>query len=87
MVFRDQRELDPGEVRAFARVLSVDPIEVASRSGAADPVGASLGQSVRSASPEGFQITREVITGIHERLDRLERMLELIVAKLDQLPR
>ncbi|MEP7210486.1 MAG: helix-turn-helix transcriptional regulator [Alphaproteobacteria bacterium] len=96
MVFRDQRELDKGEIWAFARVLSVDPVEVASRSGAADPSESagtiSLGEQVRgsinaaSARPD-FVVTREVIAGIHERMDRLERMLELVIAKLDKVSR
>ncbi len=36
-VYQDQRELEPAEVRAFARVLGREPREVANRSGAADP--------------------------------------------------
>jgi hypothetical protein len=32
-------------------------------------------------------VTREVIAGIHERMDRLERMLELVIAKLDKISR
>jgi transcriptional regulator with XRE-family HTH domain len=93
MVFRDQRELDHGEVKAFARVLSVDPLEVASRSGAADPAESagtvSLGQTMRGvAGPKAdFVVTREVISGIHERMDRLERLLEVVIAKLDKAPR
>jgi transcriptional regulator with XRE-family HTH domain len=94
MVFRDQRELDKGEIWAFAKVLSVDPVEIASRSGAADPSESagtiSLGEQMRggkaSAKPE-FVVTREVIAGIHERMDRLERMLELVIAKLDKISR
>jgi transcriptional regulator with XRE-family HTH domain len=97
MVFRDQRELDKGEIWAFARVLSVDPVEIASRSGAADPSESagtiSLGEQVRGASsrsasakPE-FVVTRDVIAGIHERMDRLERMLELVITKLDKISR
>lgn len=95
MVFRDQRELDRGEVWAFARVLSVDPVEVASRSGAADPSRAagtiSLGEQMRGAAAAparpDFVVTREVIAGLHERMDRLERMLELVIAKLDKMAR
>jgi transcriptional regulator with XRE-family HTH domain len=96
MVFRDQRELDKGEIWAFAKVLSVDPVEIASRSGAADPSESagtmSLGEQMRggasaaSAKPE-FVVTREVIAGIHERMDRLERLLELVIAKLDKVSR
>ena len=94
MVFRDQRELDKGEIWAFARVLSVDPVEIASRSGAADPSESagtiSLGEQMRGgmAAPKSdFVITREVIAGIHERMDRIERMLELVIAKLDKVSR
>jgi hypothetical protein len=94
MVFRDQRELDKGEIWAFARVLSVDPVEIASRSGAADPSESagtiSLGEQMRggvASSKAEFVVTREVIAGIHERMDRLERMLELVIAKLDKVSR
>ncbi|MBI1360854.1 MAG: helix-turn-helix domain-containing protein [Alphaproteobacteria bacterium] len=94
MVFRDQRELEQIEVRAFARVLSVDPVEIASRSGAADPSEAagtiSLGEQMRGgavAPRPDFVVTREVIAGIHERMDRLERLLEVVIAKVDKLQR
>jgi transcriptional regulator with XRE-family HTH domain len=88
MVFRDQRELEGPEVHAIAHMLAADPREVASRSGAADPgrLGAPpLARQVRMASSEPeFVVTREVITGIHERLDRLERLIELAIAKIDR---
>jgi hypothetical protein len=85
MAYRDQRELETHEVMAIARVLSVEPEEVADRSGAS-LIGAPedrLSEAVRTA-PGGFTITREVIAGIHERLDRLERLLEMIVTRLDK---
>ncbi|MDZ4760993.1 MAG: helix-turn-helix transcriptional regulator [Alphaproteobacteria bacterium] len=89
LVFRDQRELERAEVQAFARVLSADPGEVASRSGAADagdawtdsPRGAVNG----AAGQPDFVVTRDVIAGIHERMDRLERLLELVIVKIDKL--
>lgn len=91
MVFSDRRELGAGEVRAIARVLSADPREIASRSGLADLEEESSSIAMtprfdRSASQPGagYQVTREVIAGIHERLDRLERMLELVLSKLDR---
>jgi hypothetical protein len=92
MVFSDRRELESGEVHAIARVLAVDPREIASRSGLADPGDAPALQFDRprfdrgggqGAAP-GYQVTREVIAGIHERLDRLERMLEMVIQKLDR---
>jgi hypothetical protein len=86
MVFRDQRELEREEVHAIAKVLAADPREVANRSGAADPgaMPSSLKPPVRAMAPGEFVVTREVIAGIHERLDRLERMLELVLSKLDR---
>lgn len=91
MVFRDQRELEGPEVHAIARVLGADPREVASRSGVANPGPADAAPAITirsslrpmSAEPE-FVVTREVIQGIHERLDRLERLLELVLQKVDR---
>jgi hypothetical protein len=87
MVFRDQRELERDEVHAIAKVLAADPREVATRSGAADlgSLPSTMKPAARSGAANGeFVVTREVIAGIHERLDRLERMLELALAKLDR---
>lgn len=88
MVFRDQRELEGPEVHAIARVLGADPREVANRSGVANPgplesIAAPRTLRSLSAEPE-FVVTREVIQGIHERLDRLERLLEMAIQKLDR---
>jgi hypothetical protein len=92
MVFRDQRELEGREVSAIARVLRVDPSEVAARSGSADIGPDRMDQMDRfdmtpARAPSGggeFQVTREVIAGLHERMDRLERMLEMVLSKLDR---
>lgn len=92
MVFNDRRELEGGEVHAFARVLAADPREVANRSGIADvndlgpPPSISTMGSVRGpmAAAPAPAVTREMIAGIHERLDRLERMLEMVLGKLDR---
>lgn len=93
MVFSDRRELEGHEVQAIAGMLHADPVEVASRSGAADPDALAtprasapvLRPATREpAPPAGFVVTREVIAGIHERIDRLERMLELVIQKLDR---
>jgi hypothetical protein len=88
MVFRDQRELERDELQAIARVLASDPREVATRAGAADP-GASSSPAMRppiraGAAPGEYVMSREVIAGIHERLDRLEKMLELVISRLDR---
>jgi hypothetical protein len=90
MVFRDQRELEGPEVHAIARILSADPREVANRSGVANPGPPAAStmlrpiQPMRASSEPEFVVTREVIAGIHERLDRLERLLELAIAKIDR---
>lgn len=89
LVFRDQRELGSLEVHAIARILSADPREVANRAGVADP-GASPKQAARLEGSAGLQapefvVTREVIAGIHERMDRLERLLEVVIQKVDRL--
>jgi hypothetical protein len=89
MVFADRRELEGPEVHAIARMLAEDPEEVANRSGAADPgllASAPVMRSPRNepSAPAGFVVTREVIAGLHERMDRLERMIELVLHKLDR---
>jgi transcriptional regulator with XRE-family HTH domain len=93
-VFRDQRELDEREVMAFAKVLSADPTEVATRSGAPDYsvyARSSLGRREPSLSDGPGPLTRteilvsrEALAGLHERMDRLERLIEMIAAKLDR---
>jgi hypothetical protein len=87
MVFSDRRELEGPEIHAIARILSADPREVANRSGAADPGDAAPDainlRPAKNAAPE-FAVTREVIAGIHERLDRLERLIEVVIHKLDR---
>lgn len=89
MVFADRRELEGAEVHAIAWMLAEDPEEVANRSGAADPGLLASTPVMRSprnepSAPAGFVVTREVIAGLHERMDRLERMVELVLHKLDR---
>ena len=89
MVFADRRELEGPEVHAIARMLAADPEEVANRSGAADPVMLASTPVMRAprnepSAPAGFVVTREVIAGLHERIDRLERMIEMVLQKLDR---
>ena len=89
MVFRDQRELEGAEVHAIARMLSADPREVATRAGVADP-GAAPRPIMRPERGGGLQapefvVTREVIAGLHERIDRLERLIEVVIQEVDRL--
>jgi len=89
MVFSDRRELEGPEIHAIARVLDADPREIASRSGAAEPSEPAMREDAinlrpaRNAAPE-FAVTRDVIAGIHERMDRLERLIEVVIQKLDR---
>lgn len=107
LVFRDQRELQGPEVRAIAHVLSVDPDEVAERSGAAQVHGGAApqdasrrpgagfpgsgfpGASVNGSGgfngPAPFTLTREVIAGLHDRMDRLEQLIEVVIHRLDRM--
>lgn len=92
MVFRDQRELEGPEVHAIARILGADVREVANRAGVANPSPADAmpttamrAAALRPVSAEPvFVVTREVVQGIHERLDRLERLLEMVIQRLDR---
>ncbi len=96
MVFRDQRELAPPEVAAFAKVLSAEPSEVANRSGAGDygpdfaaggDGGGFAGMGIGRAHEgprQDLLLAREAVSGLHERMDRIERLLELVIAKLDK---
>lgn len=88
MVFRDQRELAPPEVAAFARVLSAAPEEVANRSGAGDygPGFDTLNERPGAgvAPNQEMVMAREIVSGLHERMDRIERLLELLIAKADK---
>ena len=89
MVFRDQRELEGSEVHAIARVLR-GRSAAKWRAGQARPIRRRLAdiRSMRCSAPRGgepeFVVTREVIAGLHERMDRLERLIELVIAKLDR---
>lgn len=85
MVFRDQRELERDEVRAIARVLRSDPDEVALRSGAglSDGVGSDLDRSEPQVA--GLALSREALGGLHERMDRLEQMLQMVISRLDRI--
>jgi hypothetical protein len=85
MVFRDQRELERDEVRAIARVLRSDPDEVAMRSGAglSDSVGSGLDRSEPQVA--GLALSREALGGLHERMDRLEQMLQMVISRLDRV--
>jgi hypothetical protein len=85
MVFRDQRELERDEVRAIARVLRSDPDEVALRSGAglSDGVGSDLDRSEPQVA--GLALSREALGGLHERMDRLEQMLQMVISRLDRV--
>ena len=90
MVFADRRELEGPEVHAIARMLSADPRRSRHPFGRRRSGHAGLRRASRLRPPRealgaaGFVVTREVIAGLHERLDRLERMIEMVIQKLDR---
>lgn len=91
-VFRDQRELELGEVQAVARALSLSPREVADRSGLPSGAGEALSGAVSNGGSglgagDGqatFAMTRDMVAGLHERMDRLEQLLEMVLRRLDR---
>lgn len=58
MVFADRRELDASEIQAIARILAVEPQEVALRSGLAEPDERSAGICRRPHPPSGARVLR-----------------------------
>lgn len=85
MVFRDQRELERDEVRAIARVLRSDPEEVALRSGTGLPGEAGADNHPGEPHAAGAALSREALVGLHERMDRLEQMLQMVINRLDRV--
>jgi hypothetical protein len=47
LAFKDQRELSAGEVAAFAELLGVEAVEVASRAGISTPIPGQEGANAR----------------------------------------
>ncbi len=80
LIFKDQREVRPEEVRAFAWVLGVSPEEAAQRCGvstrAPDPIG---------AGPARLAALEERLAAAETRLAQAEARLAQAEARLERL--
>ncbi|MEM6627678.1 MAG: hypothetical protein AAF719_13345 [Pseudomonadota bacterium] len=96
LIYKDQREVEDEEVAAFANLLAADHREVADRCGVAtpdwgEPITASNGGHRLSgglspvAATPVLSLNREALTGLHERIDRIEQLLERVLTKLERL--
>ncbi len=89
MVFEDKRQISASEINAFADALSVNPNIVAKYCGVADlELEAAREQSLKigplSMNGNGeLPVTRDMIMGLHERIDRIERLLEMVLTSLE----
>jgi hypothetical protein len=83
-VFKDQREVSPAEVAAFARLLATDAREVAQRCGVStvEPSGRDPWRAAPASANTEAEFAR-----LHARIDRLERlMLEVLDRLAPPLP-
>ncbi len=85
MVFDDRRQPSVSEIRAFAEFLGAAPDMVAQYCGVSD---LNLEEAREQSAGQGAQsadiiMSREALAGIHERLDRLERLLEMVLTGLE----
>lgn len=85
MVFDDRRQINFTEINAFAETLSVSPEIVAKYCGVGDLGLEQQRQHISEPmmTTGDLSISREMIMGIHERLDRLESLVEMVLTKLD----
>jgi hypothetical protein len=85
MIFDDKRRISVSEINSFADTLSVSPEIVAKYCGVGDlQLERRIQDSGESVSQNGeMAVSREMIMGIHERLDRLESLVEMVLTKLD----
>ena len=85
MLFDDRREISIQEINAFADLLSVGPHVVAKHCGIADlELEAALEQASGVAQPgQDVLVSREALMGLHERMDRLEQLLEMVLTGLE----
>ena len=87
MVFDDRRQVSVAEIRDFASFLNVEPETVAFYCGVGDLELETARE--QSASPGGaasstdIVMSREALAGLHERIDRLERLLEMVLTSLE----
>ncbi len=87
MIFDDRRAISVSEIHSFADTLSINPEIVAKYCGVGDlALETRIEENVsgvNTSGGEGGAVTREMIMGVHERIDRLETLLEMILTKLE----
>ena len=85
LVFDDRRAVTVSEVEAFADFLSVAPHIAAKHCGIADLGLEVQRERLNGQGPQSPDVvlSREALAGIHERLDRLERLLEMVLTGLE----
>lgn len=85
MLFDDRREISVQEINAFADLLSVGPHIIAKHCGIADlelEVARERVSGIAQPSQDVL-VSREALMGLHERIDRLERLLEMVLTGLE----
>lgn len=86
MLFDDRRQISVAEIHAFADTLSVNPQIVAKYCGVGDldlETRIQENNDIGGASQDTDGVSREMVMGLHERIDRLESLLEMVLTKLD----
>ncbi|MFC7291606.1 hypothetical protein [Hirschia litorea] len=88
MIFDDRRAISVSEIYSFADTLSVNPEIVAKYCGVGDLAQETKRQdkadSFNQPDENGGGVSREMIMGLHERIDRIEGLLEMVLTKLDK---
>ena len=85
MVFDDRRQASVAEIRSFADFLGADENMVAQYCGVSDLELEVAREQSAGQGPQSQEVlmSREALAGIHERLDRLERLLEMVLTGLE----
>lgn len=85
MVFDDRRQVSVSEIHDFARFFNVEPETIAFYCGVGDlELEAAREQTVgQGAASADIVMSREALSGLHERIDRLERLLEMVLTSLE----
>ncbi|WP_018995690.1 hypothetical protein [Hirschia maritima] len=85
MIFDDRRAISVSEIHSFADTLSVNPEIIAKYCGVSDLALETRIQETAGGPESGIEtgVSREMIMGLHERIDRVEQLLEMVLTKLD----
>ncbi len=85
MIFDDRRAISVSEIHSFADTLSVNPEIIAKYCGVSDLALETRIQEIAGGPENSVEtgVSREMIMGLHERIDRVEQLLEMVLTKLD----